>query len=77
MRIRGAHAAGVLFSAAGRKLASVRRAIFKRGLGDAASAKEPFGAPPNGTRGPRVLPGSYANALSITCVFINLIAMCS
>ena len=56
MRIRGAHAAGVLFSAAGRKLASVRSAIFKRGLGDAESLKELFGGPPNSTRGPRVLP---------------------
>ena len=77
MRIWGAHAAGVLFSAAGRKLASVRSAIFKRGLGDAASPKELFGAPPNGTRGPRVLPRSYANTLSVSIVFINLMAMCS
>ena len=77
MRIRGAHAAGVLFSAAGRKFESVRSTIFKRGLGDAASPKELFGGPPNGTRGPRVLPRSYANKLSVTFVFINLMAMCS
>ena len=77
MRIRGAHAAGVLFSAAGRKLASVRGAIFKRGLGDVASPKELFGGPPNGARGPRVLPGSYANTLSVSLLFINLMAMCS
>ena len=61
-----AHAAGVLFSAAGRKLASVRARFFKRGLGDAASRKELFGGPPNATRGPRVLPRSYANRVLVS-----------
>jgi hypothetical protein len=75
--IRGAHAAGVLFSAAGRKFESVSGAIFKRGLRDAVSPKELFGGPPNGTRGPRVLPRSYANKLLVIFVFINLMAMCS
>jgi hypothetical protein len=71
MRIRGAHAAGVLFSAAGRKLGDVRSAISQEELrGDAASPKELFGAPPNNTREPRVLPGSYANTLSVSFVFI-------
>jgi hypothetical protein len=67
----------VLLSAAGRKLASVRSAIFQeKVLGNAASPKELFGVPPNGTRGPRVLPRSYANMLSVSFVFIILMAMC-
>ena len=78
MNFRGAHAAGVLFSAAGRKLASVRGAIFKRGLGDAASRKELFGGPPNRyMRATCAPPESYANTLSVSFLFINLMAMCS
>ena len=63
MRIRGAHAAGVLFSAAGRKLDRVRSTLLKRSLRHAAYPKELFGAPPNSTRGPRVLPRSHVNML--------------
>jgi hypothetical protein len=54
-----------------------KRDFSREDLGNAASPKELFGAPPNGTRGPRVLPRSYANTVSLTFVFINLMAMCS
>jgi len=53
-----------------------KRDFSREALGDAASPQGRFGGPPNGTRGPRVLPRSYANTLSVTFVFINLMAMC-
>jgi hypothetical protein len=37
----------------------------RESLGDAASAKELFGGPPNSTRGPRVLPRSQVKMLSL------------
>jgi len=55
---RGAHAAGVLFSAAGRKfLEDTRIASRARCAREALfdNVKRPFGAPPNGARGPRAL----------------------
>jgi hypothetical protein len=54
-----------------------KRDFSREDLGNAAFPKELFGAPPNGSRGPRVLPRSYANTVSLTFVFINLMAMCS
>ena len=40
--------------------------------GGMRSLKELFGGPPNGPRGPRVLPRSYANKLLVSFEFINL-----
>jgi len=65
MRIRGAHAAGVLFSARWPKT----REREKRGL--FGGAAEPVHA------GRVCSPESYANTLSVSFLFINLMAMCS
>ena len=62
---RGAHAAGVLFSAAGRKfLVDTRIArcvIYAEAM--FADLQRPFGAPPNGARGPRALPRTSKHTL--------------
>jgi hypothetical protein len=78
MRIWGAHAAGVLFSAAGRKLASVRSAVFQEKVWEMPRLSKGCSAARRTVHAGRVCsPESYANTLSVSFPFINLMAMCS
>jgi hypothetical protein len=76
MRIRGAHAAGVLFSAAGRKLTRVRSAIFQEKVWEMPRLPKGCSARRRTVYAGRVCsPESYAHTLSVSFVFINLMAM--